>query len=212
MKPITLHHTSGLVGVDEVGRGPLAGPVVAAAVILPNGISLPGVNDSKLLSPAERELLFTAIKNSALAVGVGASSARLIDRIGILPATFRAMALALRRISTPFDGILVDGKMPIPSRILEHYGVNPHLPCQPLVKGDSRELSIAAASIIAKVTRDFLMQRLDRLYPEWGFATNNGYGTSHHLRLLVNHPPTPHHRLSFAPIRSPQLRLDDAQS
>lgn len=175
-------------GIDEAGRGPWAGPVVAAAVVLDPQAIPPGLDDSKKLSEAEREALFEPIMRSAR-VGIGIADVDRIDRDNILQSTMWAMAQALSAI----DGValaLVDGNRA------------PKLPCQvqTIVEGDGRSLSIAAASIIAKVTRDRIMVGHDGLYPQYGFARHKGYGTAFHQEALRVHGPTPLHRKSFAPV------------
>jgi ribonuclease HII len=179
-----------IAGLDEAGRGPWAGPVVAAAVILDPARLPSGIDDSKQLSEAARERLFDVIHDSAL-VGVGIVGPAEIDRVNILQATFTAMRQALAALPSAPAAALVDGNR------------DPHLPCrcQLLVKGDARSLSIAAASIIAKVTRDRLMRLLAADYPDYGFERHKGYGTPAHLAALDRHGPTPHHRRSFAPVR-----------
>jgi ribonuclease HII len=180
-----------IAGIDEAGRGPLAGPVVAAAVILPEVFDLPGLDDSKKLSPARRERLFGPIRRQALAIGVGIVSAEEIDRINILQATLRAMALAVRRLKTPADYLLVDGITPIPLP----------LPQQTLKQGDSRSWSIAAASIIAKVLRDRMLIAYDRRYPGYGLARHKGYGSAEHLAAIARLGPCPLHRKTFGGVR-----------
>ena len=175
-------------GIDEAGRGPWAGPVVAAAVVLDPDRIPPGLNDSKKLTEAEREALFEPILASAR-VGIGIGEVERIDRDNILAATMWAMAEAMKAI----DGValaLVDGNRA------------PALPCkvQTIIEGDARSLSIAAASIIAKVTRDRIMIGHDGIYPQYGFARHKGYGTAFHSQALERHGPTPLHRKSFAPV------------
>lgn len=193
---------SRIAGVDEAGRGPLAGPVVAAAVVFPpemlRGMPAPftELNDSKQLRAAQRERLFAALReHPALQIGVGVVTAAEIDRINILRATHMAMARALQVLEPLPELALVDG-LPVPG-----------LPCgsKSLVKGDARCLSIAAASVVAKVTRDTMLAALDAEYPQYGFAKHKGYGTAAHLQALQEHGPCPAHRMSFAPVR--QLRL-----
>lgn len=178
-------------GVDEAGRGPWAGPVVAAAVILNPATIPPGLNDSKKLTEAKREALFAPIMHSAI-VGVGIITAARIDEINILRATHEAMQIAVSQLSTPPHIALVDGNRA------------PHLLCtvETIIGGDAKSLSIAAASIIAKVTRDRIMRGLDRQYPEYFFAAHKGYGTAAHAAALARHGPCPEHRTSFAPIRA----------
>jgi ribonuclease HII len=178
---------SRVAGVDEAGRGPLAGPVVAAAVILPPGISVPGARDSKTLSPGQRESLAVAVLKRSLAVSLGAASVREIDRFNILVCTRLAMARALSRLSSPPEHVVVDG-LPVRELGWDHEAV---------VGGDGRVHSVACASILAKVTRDRLMRRLAIRYPGYGWETNMGYGTAEHLAALERLGPTPHHRLTF---------------
>ena len=176
-------------GIDEAGRGPWAGPVVASAVILdPTGIP-DGLNDSKKLNEAKREALFDPIMNSSQ-VGIGIVSAKEIDEINILQATFLAMQRAFAELKSQPDLALIDGNK------------SPKLNCktQTIIGGDAKSLSIAAASIIAKVTRDRLMQALDQAYPYYGFARHKGYGTAAHAAALAIHGPCAEHRKSFKPI------------
>ncbi len=187
---------SGVVGVDEAGRGPLAGPVVAAAVLLPPGVSVAGVRDSKKLPRSTRESLLHSILGTALAIGIGAASVREIDRLNILAATTLAMNRALDRIQglpTCPDGthVVVDG-LPVRGLCREHDAV---------VGGDDTVHSIACASVVAKVVRDRLMFRLARRYPGYGWETNVGYGTREHRTALERLGPTPHHRLSFGGVQ-----------
>jgi ribonuclease HII len=185
-----------LAGVDEVGRGPLAGPVVACAVVMaPDARAIRGVDDSKKLTGAERERMAGRIRERALAVAVGAASVREIDRINIYHAAVLAMRRALGRLRVTPDHVLVDGN-PIRTLGVEHTAV---------VGGDACCHSIACASIVAKVTRDRLMQALARRYPHYRWETNVGYGTAEHHAGLAAHGLTPHHRRSFAPVA--QLRL-----
>jgi len=179
-----------VAGVDEAGRGPLAGPIVAAAVVLAE--PLPGLNDSKCLTTAQREGLFAALSDGAHAIGIAMIEPDVIDRRGIQSANYGVMALAAARLDPPADFLLVDG-------FLIH---GCPLPQKRLIKGDRRSASIAAASIVAKVTRDRIMDRLDRRYPEYGFASNKGYATRAHIDALRRRGPCPVHRRSFAPIAS----------
>ena len=179
-----------VAGVDEAGRGPLAGPVVAAAVILDPASVPAGIDDSKRLGRAARTRLHLALRDVA-AIGVGAASVALIDRLNIRQATLIAMGRAVAALHPPPDAVLVDG-LDLPDC---------GLPGRAVVKGDSRSLSIAAASIVAKVTRDRIMAALHPRRPHYGWATNQGYGTPAHLAALARLGPCPHHRRSFAPVR-----------
>jgi len=193
-----------IAGIDEAGRGPLAGPVVAAAVILPLGDASPhsltpdecmecfaGVRDSKQMTPRERERLYDVIMQHALAVGVGIGSVEIIDERNILQATKYAMREAIVRLTPSPQALLLDA-------IYLH---DIELPQRSIIKGDALCLSIAAASIIAKVTRDRIMVELHELFPVYSFAQNKGYGTPEHLAALREHGACPHHRQSFAPVR-----------
>jgi ribonuclease HII len=184
-----------IAGVDEVGRGCWAGPVVAAAVVLPERVladpaQLAGVDDSKTLTATQREQLALRILGLADAWGLGAVPAHVIDTYGILPATRLAMQIALLRLASPADALLIDAvrleAWPFPQRAL--------------IRGDARCLSIAAASIVAKVARDRMMAALDRAAPSYGFAQHKGYGTAVHEQALRAHGPSPQHRRSFRPI------------
>ncbi len=183
-----------IAGVDEAGRGPLAGPVMAAAVILPKGFQLAGLDDSKKLSPKKREHLFLQLrKNEEIFYALGEGSSEEIGQINILRATALAMKRALEGLidmGHPPSHALVDG-LPVKGLPVEQTA---------LVGGDGLSLSIAAASILAKVTRDHLMKELDREYPQYGFARHQGYATAHHLAMLREHGPCPHHRRGFAPV------------
>lgn len=176
-----------VAGVDEVGRGPLAGPVLAAAVILPVGVGIRGVDDSKQLTPEKRESLFLEIREKALAIGVGAASSREIDRINILRASHLAMLRALRKLPTQPQHVFVDG-LPIPGFPYEHTSV---------IDGDARVHCIACASIVAKVIRDRLMRMLAVRYPAYNWAHNCGYSTLDHRNAIFEVGLTPHHRRSF---------------
>lgn len=180
------------VGIDEAGRGPLAGPVVAAAVILKPEFQLEGLADSKLLTAIKREKLAKEIRAQALAVGVGICTHREIDEINILRATLLAMERAYAELGLEPTLALVDGNQP------------PNLPCKinTIIGGDATVPSISAASIIAKVTRDALMMEADREYPGYGFAQHKGYGTPFHRAKLLELGPSPIHRRSFAPVRA----------
>lgn len=180
-----------VAGIDEAGRGPLAGPVVAAAVILDPDRPISGVNDSKKLTERQRERLFDQIMNNALAVGVASASPELIDRINILQATRQAMLEAVQALASPPDALLIDGITPIASPLYQ----------LTIKQGDSRSASIAAASIIAKVSRDRLMCDYDQLYPHYGFARHKGYGSASHLAALRQYGPCPIHRASFGGVK-----------
>ncbi len=180
-----------VAGVDEAGRGPLAGPVVAAAVILPETFDLPGLTDSKQLSAVARERLYPLIRAQALAVGVGVGRTAEVDRVNILQATLLSMVRAVDRLSIPPDYLLVDGINPVPLP----------LPQQTLKKGDSRSQSIAAASVVAKVLRDRIMVAYDRIYPGYGLAGHKGYGSAQHRRAIAELGPSPCHRRTFAGVR-----------
>jgi ribonuclease HII len=176
-----------VAGIDEVGRGPLAGPVVAAAVILPRDVRLPGVVDSKQLDPARREARCEDILSCAAGVGIGMVDAPEIDRINILQATFRAMAIAVGNLRISSDFLLIDGPYRLPLSTAQ----------QGITRGDQRSLSIAAASIVAKVHRDRLMSDFHLQYPAYGFDRNKGYGTAQHLEALRLRGHCPIHRTSF---------------
>jgi ribonuclease HII len=180
-----------IAGVDEVGRGPLAGPVVAAAVILPFRCRLIGVNDSKQLSERARERFYIAIRERAVATGIGWADVAEIDQLNILEATRLAMRRALEQLVPPPDYVLIDA-VSLP-------GVS--IPVRPIIKGDSLSVSIAAASIVAKVTRDRLMASYHDTFPEYGFVSHKGYGTAEHLERLARHGPCSIHRRSFAPVK-----------
>lgn len=180
-----------VAGIDEAGRGPLAGPVTAAAVILPVGLSIPGVDDSKKLSPDKREKLFETIMTQALSVGVGIIGPAEIDLINILQATRRAMLAAVQHLTPQPDCLLIDGISTIDSTITQ----------KTIKKGDSLSLSIAAASIIAKVTRDRLMIEMDSEYPGYGFSGHKGYGSAAHLDAIRRLGPSPIHRLTFRGVK-----------
>lgn len=176
-----------ICGIDEVGRGPLAGPVVACAVILPKDCRILYINDSKKLSEKKREMLYQQIMEEALGVGIGMVSPARIDEINILQATYEAMRLAIKDL--PFTpSILLNDAVTIPEVDVEQV---------PIIKGDGKSISIAAASIVAKVTRDRLMIEYDKLMPKYDFAKNKGYGTAKHVAALKEMGPTPIHRNSF---------------
>ena len=176
-----------VAGIDEAGRGPLAGPVVAAAVILPKDIFLPFLNDSKKVTEKRRDVLFDEIKQNAIAYGIGIASNTLIDEINILQATYEAMREAVNALEKTPDVLLVDA-VHIPDINIKQVGI---------VKGDAKSVNIAAASILAKVTRDRLMAEYDKIYPEYGFASNKGYGTATHIAALKETGPCAIHRKSF---------------
>jgi ribonuclease HII len=180
-----------IAGVDEAGRGPLAGPVVAAAVILPVHAGLAGIDDSKQLSETERERLYRVILDKAVGVGVGSADAGEIDSLNILEATRLAMRRAIADLVPPPDYVLSDA-VTIPAL---------RIPLRPIIKGDALSVSIAAASIIAKVTRDHLMAAYHETYPQYNFLSHKGYGTAEHLRMLARFGPSPIHRRAFAPVR-----------
>ncbi len=177
-----------ICGVDEAGRGPLAGPVVAAAVIMPRDCFIPWVNDSKKLSEKKRELLYKEIVTCAVSVGLGIIGPETIERINILNATKLAMRQAVEALSTTPGHILIDGNFTVPDLAL---------PQQAIIKGDSKSYTIAAASIVAKVTRDRLMQELHDKYPAYNLAKNKGYGTKEHISAIKSHGMSPIHRGSF---------------
>lgn len=179
-------------GVDEVGRGPLAGPVVASAVVFPKEVSLSGVKDSKKLTPEKREELFELIHENALDVGIGIVNEKIIDQMNILNASLLAMQKAIKKLKRKPDVVLIDGNQKIP-----------HLPIPQIavVKGDSLSLSIAAASIIAKVTRDRLMDKCHKKFPHFCFDENRGYSSKSHLEALKNFGPCEIHRKSFKTVK-----------
>jgi len=180
-----------IAGVDEVGRGPLAGPVVAAAVVLPPHHVFPGVDDSKKLTPSQREKAYADIVSRALAVGIGIIDHNEIDLINILKASLKAMAQAVEHLTCPVEYILVDGIYPIPSATTQ----------MPVKGGDSLSLPIAAASVIAKVTRDRIMDGYHQHYPCYNFASNKGYGTREHLDALRKYGHCPLHRKTFRGVK-----------
>lgn len=179
-----------IAGIDEVGRGPLAGPVVSAAVILPEDFNLIEVNDSKQLSLAKREELFDKIYEQAVAIGIGIINHEVIDQINIYEATKLAMKEAVNNLTTAPDCLLIDAMV-----------LNLDLPQEKIIKGDAKSISIACASIVAKVTRDRMMAKYDEKYPGYGFIKNSGYGTKEHILGLNAHGVTPIHRKTFAPIK-----------
>jgi ribonuclease HII len=190
-----------IAGIDEAGRGPLAGPVVAAAVILPVHARLAGVDDSKQLSEAERERLYPAILDQAVGVGIGLADAGEIDSLNILEATRLAMRRAIDNLTPAPDYLLIDA-VTLPAV---------RIPLRPIVKGDALSLSIAAASIIAKVTRDHLMSAYHATFPQYNFLSHKGYGTAEHLQMLAQFGPCSIHRRTFAPVREVILSAPAAE-
>ncbi|PIU49540.1 MAG: ribonuclease HII [Desulfobacterales bacterium CG07_land_8_20_14_0_80_52_14] len=180
-----------IAGIDEAGRGPLAGPVVAAAVVLPQGANLPKVTDSKKLTPAVRERLYDDIYTHALSIGIGIVDSVEIDRINILKASLLSMAMAAENLCPPPDCLLIDGNQRIPSTIHQ----------QTIPKGDALSLSIAAASIVAKVTRDRLMDGYDIWYPQFDFSRHKGYPTKDHKAAIQRFGCTPIHRKTFRGVK-----------
>ena len=178
-----------ICGIDEVGRGPLAGPVVAAAVILPKDCNILYINDSKKLTEKKREELYDIIMEQAVSVGIGMASPQRIDEINILQATYEAMREAIGKLE-PQPKCLLNDAVTIP-------GIDPSVKQVPIIKGDAKSISIGAASIIAKVTRDRMMVEYDAMMPEYGFASNKGYGSAVHIEALKKYGPTPIHRRSF---------------
>ena len=176
-----------ICGIDEVGRGPLAGPVVAGAVILPPDCRILYLNDSKKLTERRRELLYDEIMEKAVAVGIGVVSQEMIDEINILQATYEAMRQAVGKLSVRPD-VLLNDAVTIPGLLQKQI---------PIVKGDAKSLSIAAASVVAKVTRDRMMEALDEKYPAYHFASNKGYGSAAHMAALREYGPCPLHRRTF---------------
>lgn len=176
-----------ICGIDEVGRGPLAGPVVAGAVILPKDCEILYINDSKKLSAKKREELYDIIMEQAVATGIGMVSPQRIDEINILQATYEAMREAISKLSVTPD-ILLNDAVTIPQM---------DIPQVPIIKGDAKSISIGAASIIAKVTRDRLMEEYEKIMPEYGFASNKGYGSGAHIEAIKTYGPSPIHRMTF---------------
>lgn len=193
-----------VAGLDEAGRGPLAGPVVAAACIIPAGVLIPGVNDSKQLTPEERATLYQVItQDERISYGIGIIDSQTIDKINIFQATIAAMLMAISQLPVIPQVLLVDG-MKLP---------HPTIPAQKIIDGDAKSQSIAAASIIAKETRDRLMIEFHQQWPAYGFKRHKGYGTEMHLEALQTHGPCPIHRCSYEPVKAllgiedPQLQL-----
>ena len=176
-----------ICGIDEVGRGPLAGPVVAGAVVLPKGCRILYINDSKKLSEKKRNELYEVIFGEAVSVGIGIASPERIDEINILQATYEAMRMAISKLSVVPD-ILLNDAVTIPQVDIRQV---------PIIKGDAKSITIGAASIMAKVTRDAMMTDYDSIYPEYGFARNKGYGTKEHIAALKEFGPSPIHRHTF---------------
>jgi len=185
-----------IVGIDEVGTGPVAGPVLAAAVALHRGQCFEGATDSKLLTARQREALSERIRAECLAYTVAAASCREIERLNVRGASILAMRRAVSRLPFEPDLLLVDGR-PAPA-------LGAH---EPIVRGDQRSHSIACASILAKVTRDRLMRRLSRRYPEYGWSSNKGYRTKGHMSAIREHGPTPHHRTTFQGVLQTELEI-----
>lgn len=180
-----------IAGVDEVGRGPLAGPVVAAAVILPENCKIPGLNDSKKIPKSKHQAIYQAVLDQALSVGIGVKDNQVIDQVNIYEATKLAMLEAIQELNQQPQHLLIDAmKLDLP------------ISQTSIIKGDANSLSIAAASIVAKVTRDQMMAAYDQEYPGYDFGQNSGYGTTKHLEGLEKHGVTPIHRRSFEPIKS----------
>jgi ribonuclease HII len=191
-----------VAGIDEAGRGPLAGPVVAAAVILRPRRPIEGVADSKLLSAPERARLSVVIRRDALCFGIGWADQAEIDALNILQATFLAMRRALLAMTLIPDHVLVDG-----NRLPNLQGLGKQLTARAIIGGDATEPAISAASILAKTARDNYMNHMDTIYPAYSFATHKGYATAAHQRLLTLHGPCPLHRRSFEPVRLAMLCL-----
>ena len=185
-----------IAGIDEVGRGPLAGPVMAAAVVLPPYCELPGIDDSKKLTPLKREKLYADIFEVALSVGIGRVDQVEIDKINILNASLKAMAIALKNLSCPVEYVLVDGIFPVATDVSQ----------MTLKKGDSQSVLIAAASVVAKVTRDKIMEAYHDQYPCYNFARNKGYGTREHLDALKKYGCSPLHRKTFRGVTEDVLK------
>ena len=180
-----------IAGVDEVGRGPLAGPVVAAAVILPKACKIPGLNDSKKIPKSKHKEIYEAVLQNAIAIGIGIKDNQVIDQVNIYEATKLAMMEAIGQLEPQPQHLLIDAmKLDLP------------IPQTSIIKGDANSLSIAAASIVAKVTRDQMMEEFDKEYPGYDFAKNAGYGTANHLAGLDQLGVTPIHRRSFEPVKS----------
>jgi ribonuclease HII len=193
-----------IAGIDEVGRGPLAGPVVAAAVILPRGYAHPDIKDSKLLTAKQRERAAGMIQESAVRWAVGVAGVKEIDRLNILQASLLAMVKALAALKSTVDCVLIDGNQTIPLGLFRtgKFAAGRSLYQKSIIRGDQLCLSIAAASIVAKVARDRIMAELDRRYPDYGFAAHKGYSCAAHFDALRRFGPSPAHRRSFRPVRA----------
>ena len=190
-----------ICGTDEAGRGPLVGPVVAAAVILPENFELEGLNDSKQLSEKKREKFFPIIKEKAIAYGIGIVDAKTIDEINIYEASRLAMKKAISEMKVEPDYVLTDA-MPIPDY---------PIPVKPIIHGDALSLSIAAASVLAKVTRDHILYELDKKYPEYELKNHKGYPTKRHLELLRKYGPTKEYRFTYKPVRDLISKGDESE-
>jgi len=193
------HGFKAVAGIDEAGRGPLAGPVVAAAVILADDFKLPGLTDSKKLSEKQRNFFYPQIRQQAAAVGIGVASVTEIDTINILQATLLAMQRAISRLTVVPDHLLIDGITPLPLEISQ----------QTLKKGDSRSLSIAAASVVAKVVRDRIMFSFSHQLPQYGFEKHKGYGTLQHRLAIAEFGPSLQHRKTFAGVKEHLERFNE---
>ncbi len=189
-----------IAGVDEAGRGPLAGPVVASAVIFGDNSNIHGLNDSKKLTPKQRESVFWEVVSQAVSIGIGVIDAKEIDCLNILNATKKAMAMAIDDLSTKPDLLIIDAVR------LEKCTIDQ----KPIIKGDAMSASIAAASVIAKYFRDWMMKHYHTIYPHYGFDRHKGYGTKSHIEKITKHGPCPIHRLSFSPVASMRLPYGDA--
>ncbi len=185
-------------GVDEAGRGPLAGPVVAAAVILSKDAFIDGVNDSKKLTEQKRNILFDKIKQTSISYGIGIVDSKIIDELNILQATFLAMKKALEQLAVKPNLVLIDGNHTIPNLKINQ---------QAIVSGDAKSACIACASILAKVTRDSIMLEYAKQYPQYNFEKHKGYGTKAHLEAIQKYGPCPIHRMTFAPLNSKQPEM-----
>ena len=201
-KELYKNHITLIAGVDEAGRGPLVGPVVAAAVILPKNYELEGLNDSKQLSEKKREYFYQVLQEEAVSIGVGIVSAKEIDEINILEASRKAMYIALDNLSVKPEYILSDA--------MSLNDIN--IPSRSIIHGDALSLSIAAASVIAKVTRDHIMYELDQEHPEYNFKKNKGYPTKEHLELMKKYGIFDEYRMSYKPVRLVMEGLDEKKN